>query len=209
MLPEEQVAQIKSQIIQQIESTFPEDKKNMAIQQIEAMNNEQLEEFLKQNNLMRGEGEQPQGKCIFCSIASGETQSYKIEENENAVAVLELNPISHGHSLIIPKEHLASEKEIPEEVLNFAKEIASKIKTKLSPKEISISSTNLFGHQIINILPIYTDENQNSPRKKAQPEELEQLQQKLTEQETAKIEEEPEEKEEITEENTWLPNRIP
>ena len=44
-LPPEQTDQIKKQIINQIESTFPEDKKTSAIQQIESMNDSELENF--------------------------------------------------------------------------------------------------------------------------------------------------------------------
>ena len=104
MIPQEQADQIKQQIIQQIESTFPEDKKESAIKQIELMGSEQLEEFLEKNNLMKT-GENPTGdKCIFCSIISEEISSYKIDENKDAIAILEINPISRAHVLIIPKK---------------------------------------------------------------------------------------------------------
>ena len=70
MIPEEQVNQIKNQIIQQIESTFPEDKKGSAKQQIELMGSEQLEEFLEKNTLMQKNQNPAGNKCIFCSIIS-------------------------------------------------------------------------------------------------------------------------------------------
>src|SRR3989344_6942357 len=150
-LPLEQIEQIKQQIIQQIENTFPEEKKESAIQQIEEMNESELENFLAQNNLIKtseNEGE----KCIFCSIVSEKIQSYKISENESAIAVLEINPVSRGHTLIIPKVHI---QEISKETQDFAEEVSTKLKEKLNAKSIQTEESEMFGHKIINIIPVY------------------------------------------------------
>ncbi|GAI11764.1 unnamed protein product, partial [marine sediment metagenome] len=128
MLSEEQTEQIKKQIIQQIEENFPEDKKELAKQQIHAMNSEQIETFLKQNKLT-----QTQQKNPFRSIISGETPSYKIDENKNAIAVLEINPISNGHIIIIPKKPIPEGKKILKTISSLAEKVAEKIKTKLKP----------------------------------------------------------------------------
>jgi len=175
MLPQNQIEQIKQQLIQQIEATFPENKKEPAIQQIQGMNTEQLEEFLKQNNLIKSQQSPQTQQCIFCSIVEGSTQSYKIDENKDSVAILEINPISKAHILVIPKQHISESGKIPQTAFTLAKKIAKKIKTKFKPKEITISSANLFGHEIINILPVYKDETLNSQRYQAKPEELEKL----------------------------------
>jgi histidine triad (HIT) family protein len=209
MLSEEQIIQIKQQLLQQIESTFPEDKKEIARQQVESMNDEQLEEFLKQNNLVKNQEGASQVKCIFCSIISGKVPSHKIYENENAIAVLEINPISLGHIIIIPKEHISSKEQLSSEIFSFAEEISKKIKEKLNPKNVLIEESNIFGHEILNIIPVYENEDLNSPRKKAQPDELEELQIKLTEKIKEQVEEINKEPEEINEKNTWLPKRIP
>lgn len=214
MLTQEQTEKIKKQLIQQIESNFPEDKKEYAKQQIKIMNDEQLEKFLKQNKLIksseemggRGDavGTQPQ-QCIFCSIISEEVQSHKIDENKHAIAILEINPISKAHTLIIPKEHISSVEKIPQTVFSLARKIAKKIKTKFKPKDIIISSSNLFGHEIINILPVYKDETINSKRYQAKPEELEKLQ-KIFGKKTRMIRKPKRKK---LEEKLWLPKRIP
>lgn len=44
-------------------------------------------------------------ECIFCKIAKGKTSSYKIYEDENVFAFLDINPYSIGHLLIVPKKH--------------------------------------------------------------------------------------------------------
>jgi histidine triad (HIT) family protein len=201
MLSEEETQEIKKQLISHIEANFPLEKIANAKQQIEAMNSEQLENFLEKNRLIKKTVEQEENGCVFCSIVSDRIKSVKIGESKNAIAVLEINPISKGHTLIIPKKHVSK---IPKEVLIFANKISKKIKEKLSPKTVRISNSRLFGHEIINILPVYEKEDFNSERKPTRIEELE------------KIKEELEKKNEIVNKKAkteikhfWLPKRIP
>ncbi len=215
MLAPEQVEQIKQQIIQQIESNFPEDKKESAKQQVQSMNSEQLEKFLEQNKLVKnnqgqavgapGGGEKPQ-QCIFCSIISGDIQSNQIDENKDAIAILEINPISKGHALVIPKEHVSSPEKLSKDVSSLAENIAKKIKTKLKPKDVKILPSNLFGHEIINVLPVYKDETLKSEKHQAKPEELEEVQKIILKEK--KIIKKPK-TEKIKGKKLWLPKRIP
>jgi histidine triad (HIT) family protein len=215
MLPKKQIPQIKQQLIAQLENTNLPNKEEIK-KNIEAMNENQLEEFLIQNKLIKNPEEDiSQNKtddaqdqqCIFCSIVSGKAQSYKIDENKNSIAVLEINPISKAHALIIPKEHLSSAEKIPKNAFSLAKKIAKKIKTKFKPKNVIISSSNLFGHEIINVLPVYKNETLNSQRHREKPEELEKIQKVLEKKKRAKIIKKPET--EKIEKEIWLPKRIP
>ena len=43
--------------------------------------------------------------CIFCKIVRGELSSYKVYENDNFVAFLDINPRAPGHVQVIPKKH--------------------------------------------------------------------------------------------------------
>ncbi|GHU53639.1 hypothetical protein FACS189496_5130 [Bacilli bacterium] len=43
-------------------------------------------------------------KCIFCDIINGVIPCKLIAENEGAIAFLDVNPISDGHTLVIPKK---------------------------------------------------------------------------------------------------------
>src|SRR3989338_796716 len=186
MLSEEQVKQIKAQLLKQIES-WPEENRDAAIEQIDLMNAEELEAFLIKNNMIKsGGGEESsegsmggrEGKCIFCSIFSGEIPSHKIAENKQAIAALEINPISEGHIIIIPKTHAKSDK-IPLQAFSLAKKVADKIKIKLNPKKVDIITGETFGHGLINILPVYESEHLGMPRKKASEEQLSELESKL------------------------------
>ncbi len=210
MLTSEQAKAVKKQIIEQIEKGFPPEKQEFARQQIMAMTPEQLEEFLKKNNIkVTGEGSPAQNQCIFCSIVSSQIDSYKIGENAKAVAVLEINPLSKGHTIIIPKEHVSSSDKIPSQAFTLARKIGKKLKSKLKPKKIEISSSNLFGHEIINIIPLYKDK-MPTKRSPAKPEELSELQKILlkTEKKIKKIK-----RKKIvskkSSEKIWLPKRIP
>ena len=210
-LPTGQNEQIKQQIISQIESTFPEDKKSSAIEQIEAMNDEELENFLAQNNLIKT-SEDGKQQCIFCSIVSEKIPGYKIYENESAVAVLEINPISRGHSLIIPKEHI---QEISQEIRNFAKELLINLKEILSVKEINIEESEMFNHKILKLIPIYEDKTLSGKSQPAPKNILEDLQTEILAKIESKKQKAIHEKEEqkkpeiITDKNTWIPKRFP
>ena len=43
--------------------------------------------------------------CIFCKIVQGELPCYKIYEDENFLAILDIFPLASGHTLVIPKKH--------------------------------------------------------------------------------------------------------
>lgn len=203
MISEDETEEIKNQIIKQIEENFPEEKKEFAKRQILSMNPQQLETFLSKNKLIKPQSNQ----CIFCSIISGEIQSYKIGENKKAIAVLEINPISKAHSLVIPKKHVLFKNKIPSTLSSFAQKIAKKIKTKFKPKEVKIIPSELFGHEIINIFPVYRNETIDSKRYNIKPEELKWIQEKFEKKEAEEVKTKIEkigEKEKI-----WLPKRIP
>lgn len=44
--------------------------------------------------------------CIFCSIIEGEMPAHKVYEDDNMIAFLDVNPVSKGHTLVVPKEHV-------------------------------------------------------------------------------------------------------
>lgn len=52
--------------------------------------------------------------CIFCKIARGEAASWKVYENENVYAFLDINPASEFHTLVIPRNHYTNIFDIPE-----------------------------------------------------------------------------------------------
>jgi histidine triad (HIT) family protein len=65
--------------------------------------------------------------CIFCKIVRGEIPSAKILETDTVLAFLDINPVSKGHTLVIPKEHYASFRDMPPDVLTRLAEVLQRV----------------------------------------------------------------------------------
>src|SRR3989344_2466237 len=52
--------------------------------------------------------------CIFCHIIAGRVQSKKIFEDDQTIAILDINPANPGHILLMPKEHYTIMPHMPE-----------------------------------------------------------------------------------------------
>ena len=71
--------------------------------------------------------------CIFCKIAAGEIPSATLYEDEDFRVILDIEPASKGHALILPKEHFANLYELEDEIAAKALVLAKKMITKLTP----------------------------------------------------------------------------
>ncbi len=196
-LTEEQITEVKQQLLTQLDN-FPEEKRNQIKNQIESMSNQDVENFVKQNQLTH-----LPGGCIFCAIIDEKIPSHKIEENEENIAILEINPLSKGHTIILPKKH---DKEVSQSTKELAEKIKEKIEKLYSPKEIQINEKIITDHAFLELIPLYGDETE---RKKASEEELRLIQKELSkETEKSPLEEKPSE-EELPEKLPKLKRRIP
>jgi len=204
-LTDEQAKQIKEQIFKQLES-FPEDKREEARNHIDSLNNEQLEEFIIKNNLIKkggSGGEGNENSCIMCLISEKKINSLPVYEDKDYLAVLEINPVSEGHTIIIPKKHIEKIKEIPKTVEKVVENISKQLEKKLKAKEIKILSSDELGHAVINLIPIYEGKSMGK-KIKAKEEDLRKIREKIGE-----IKEEKEtKKEEKTEEIKLKPKEI-
>ena len=84
--------------------------------------------------------------CIFCKIAAGDIPSNTVYEDERFRVILDLNPASKGHALILPKNHADDLFDLPEEdraaVLSVAAKVAGAMKKALSCSGINIVQNN-------------------------------------------------------------------
>lgn len=149
VLTNEEAEEIKDHLLKQL-NKFPEDKRAIIEKQVSSMNPEEVENFVEQNQLTH-----LGGNCIFCSIIAGKNPSIKIFESEENLAILEINPISKGNTLVLPKNH---EQEIEKHTKEFAIEIIKTLKRKLYAKEIRVVSKEVMGHGILELIPIYEEE---------------------------------------------------
>ena len=81
-------------------------------------------------------------KCVFCDIVNGEIPSVKIWEDEGHIAILDANPVTEGHTLLIPKEHYENIFELPDELaaqMNIAcKKVAILLREKFNVNAVNI-----------------------------------------------------------------------
>jgi len=193
-ITDKEASKIKEHLLTQL-GNFPEDKRSQIQEQITSMTTKEVETFIKQNNLTHL-GEQ----CIFCSIIAGKAPSFKLSEDKNNLAILELNPETKGHALVLPKEHLD---EIPESTRFLAQEVAKKIQKKLNPKEIEINELKIMNHSLLEIVPLYGEEKK---RRQVSKEELKSLQEEILKVEEIEI---PKKPSPVIEKIPILPPRIP
>ncbi len=72
--------------------------------------------------------------CIFCKIANKEIDSKELYQDDFVIAIMDINPKSVGHTLIITKEHYTDYTEVPAEVLAHINHIAKKLGDALMEK---------------------------------------------------------------------------
>jgi len=84
--------------------------------------------------------------CIFCKIVAGDIPSYKVYEDENCLAFLDIDPASIGHTLVIPKKHFSNLNDILDEKLSSlilsVKKVAKILQDKLGVKDYQILQNN-------------------------------------------------------------------
>jgi histidine triad (HIT) family protein len=84
--------------------------------------------------------------CIFCKIVKGDIPCFKVYEDERVLAFEDINPISEGHTLVIPKKHAENLWDIAAEDLTAvqmaAKKIINGIKGALKPTGVAALQLN-------------------------------------------------------------------
>jgi len=119
---------------------------------------------------------------LFTRIINGEIPCYKIAENDQFIAFLDILPVAKGHALVVPKKEIDYIFDLPNEELQalnlFAKEVARKIKTVIPCKKIGISVIGLeVPHAHMHLIPINTIHDMNFEKDRLQftPEEYKEL----------------------------------
>jgi histidine triad (HIT) family protein len=150
-------------------------------------------------------------KCVFCAIASKQIPANVVYEDENSIAILDINPRSTGMTLIIPKIHLKTfyqNSTVSKRVYSSALKVSKMIKKALKPKAISVSILpSELEHFHIRIYPVYENEVpviENQP-KKVSEEDLNAITEKIKLVSLKKkVMEKPKEKEKSKEDKYWV-----
>ena len=110
---------------------------------------------------------------IFAKIVSGEIPSFKIAEDEDCYAFLDINPLAKGHTLVIPKKEIDYIFDLDDELLAklnvFAKKVAKAIEITVTCERVGIAVIGLeVPHAHIHLIPINNIHDINFTRPKLQ-----------------------------------------
>ncbi len=195
-ITKEQLNQIQGYI-----KTLPEDERE-----------EKLKEIMSQFE------QEPQ--CPFCLMSENKIQTTRIYEDENFMAVLEINPANKGHAILFPKRHAKSITELNEQETEDLTKIIKKLTCALEKISEGLTillsqgrvSSQRFDHLVINLIPRSKNDSikiEWQPEQIKEP-ELEKIKQNIIENfPVQKKQEEPVDEERIRKELARFKKRLP
>jgi histidine triad (HIT) family protein len=130
-------------------------------------------------------------QCIFCKMVSGEIPTKKVFENDDFVAVLDINPAILGHVLVLPKQHVNIMPQMPEDLVGKLG-MVSKLISQALLKGLKANGTTVFiangavagqraPHFLMHIIPRFDNDNvgMTIPDGAITEQELEEIQKKI------------------------------
>lgn len=120
---------------------------------------------------------------IFSKIASGEIPSYKVAENEDFYAFLDINPLAEGHTLVIPRKVETDyifdlDEDTYAGLCLFAKKVAAAIREAVPCKRVGVAVLGMeVPHTHIHLVPLNSESDLDFRKKKLElaPEEFERI----------------------------------
>lgn len=118
---------------------------------------------------------------IFTKIVNGEIPAYKIAENENYLAFLDVNPNAKGHTLCIPKQEIDKLFDMEEEhylgLMQFSRNVAKALEKTVPCKRVGMAVIGLeVPHTHVHLIPLNEmDEMRFTNKVKLEKEEFEAL----------------------------------
>ncbi|MDR3215572.1 MAG: HIT family protein [Bacilli bacterium] len=110
--------------------------------------------------------------CLFCKIISNEIPAYKIYEDDDFLAFLDISQTTKGHTLVIPKKHYRNIYDVDEDTVakihQLAFKLAKQITKKLNAQGVNILNNNeaiagqTIFHYHVHIIPRYRDDDKIS-----------------------------------------------
>ena len=123
---------------------------------------------------------------IFSKIIAGEIPSYKVAEDENYYAFLDINPLTKGHTLVIPKVEEDYIFDLDDQTLAglvlFAKKVAHKIKEQTGCVKVAMVVLGLeVAHAHIHLIPMNSEKDVDfrAEKLKLTPEEFKEIAEKI------------------------------
>lgn len=109
---------------------------------------------------------------IFTKIINGEIPCYKVAEDDNFIAFLDINPVAKGHTLVVPKKEVDYIYDLDDDTLAalwlFSKKVAKGIKAVVPCNRIGISVIGLeVPHAHVHLIPINKLDDMNFSKERA------------------------------------------
>jgi histidine triad (HIT) family protein len=119
---------------------------------------------------------------IFSKIVNGEIPAYKVAEDENFLAFLDIFPVAKGHTLVIPKKEVDYIFDLDDDLYiglqAFAKKVATGLKKAIPCQKVGVLVLGLeVPHAHIHLIPMQTEADvlNFSNKKKFTPEEFNEI----------------------------------
>jgi histidine triad (HIT) family protein len=128
--------------------------------------------------------------CLFCKIIKGELPSYKVYEDENFLAFLDITPINKGHVLLVPKEHHEDLFDMPDsitaKIFPIVKRVSNAVMKATDADGLNLGQNNkpaagqAVMHFHLHIMPRFEDDGLRLwPGKKVEEKELKEVVEKI------------------------------
>lgn len=119
---------------------------------------------------------------IFSKIIAGEIPSYKVAEDDNFYAFLDINPVNWGHTLVVPKHETDYIFDIPDaelgEMMIFAKKVAKALQSVIPCRKVGVTVLGLeVPHAHIHLVPLQQEGDMDFKHKiqNPDPEHMQQI----------------------------------
>jgi histidine triad (HIT) family protein len=111
--------------------------------------------------------------CVLCAIVSGSLPSRRVGQNDRALAFLDINPATEGHTLVVPKAHTPEIWDLPRmdghAVIDLVRETADLLRRVLRPEGMTLFQANGgagwqdVGHVLVHLVPRWMGDGLTKP----------------------------------------------
>lgn len=103
----------------------------------------------------------PDPSCLFCRIVAGDSPAHFVLDEPEVVAFLDLHPLFHGHTLVVPRRHVVTLPELPTElvvpVIGAAQRVAAAVVSALGAQGSFVAMNNVVSqavpHLHVHVVP--------------------------------------------------------
>ncbi len=120
------------------------------------------------------------GECVFCAIVAGDAPAHVLHEDDRTVAFLDIDPVTRGHTLVVPRRHVRdlwdADREQATAVMAAAWEVAGLLRRTLHPAGMNLfqatgpAAWQEVFHLHVHVVPRYGAAELPIPWRSAPPE---------------------------------------